>query len=220
MVNAIELRRVLPQVFASADENADAVSKSDIWLKDVTLRRGESYLVCAESGTGKSSLCNYLFGNRTDYTGRISFDGSDIAGFAMAQWCALRRDTLSWMPQELDLFPELTVMENILLKNRLTGFKSKEWIRHALERMEVADRADRPAGRISVGQQQRVALIRALCQPFSFLLLDEPVSHLDSRRASEAAMMVAEVALSQGAAVIATSVGNNIPLPDVHVLKL
>ena len=73
---------------------------------------------------------------------------------------------------------------------------------------EIDNRISRPAGKLSVGQKQRVALIRALCQPFSFILLDEPVSHLDARNNELCANMVTDAAAAQQAGVIFTSVGN------------
>lgn len=218
-IDRIEISRLLPEVFAA--ETPAHLSHSEVWCREFAFRRGESYLIRAESGTGKSSLCNFIFGNRTDYRGTISFDGRDIRTFDMERWSNLRRDALSWMPQELALFPTLTVRQNIEIKNRLTGFRTQSWIDDALERMEIADRADAPVGRCSVGQQQRVALIRSLCQPFSFLLLDEPVSHLDERRSAAAAALITEEARRQGAAVIATSVGLDLPLTgEVKILKL
>ncbi len=73
---------------------------------------------------------------------------------------------------------------------------------------------------LSVGQQQRVAIIRALCQPFDFLLIDEPVSHLDARNNTIAATLIQEEAEANGATVIATSVGNKINLPVTSTLLL
>ena len=78
------------------------------------------------------------------------------------------------------IFPELTALENIQIKNRLTNFKTDKEILEMLERLELSDKTDTKASKMSVGQQQRVAIIRTLCQPMDFLLLDEPVSHLDT----------------------------------------
>ncbi|MDE6051222.1 MAG: ATP-binding cassette domain-containing protein, partial [Paramuribaculum sp.] len=94
------------------------------------------------------------------------------------------------------------------------------WISSALERLEIGGKIDTPAGRMSVGQQQRVAIIRALCQPFDFLLIDEPVSHLDARNNAIVAQLIAEEASRYGATVIATSVGNKISIPVTHTLHL
>ena len=111
------------------------------------------------------------------------------------------------------LFPELTVIDNIEIKNRLTRHKSERWILETLAALGIEKKAAVPAGQLSVGQQQRVAIVRTLCQPFNFLLLDEPVSHLDERNNAAVASIIEAEARENHAAVIATSVGNKIKLP-------
>lgn len=217
MIGCIELDNLVPEVFASLPESE---WRGGVWGTDIAFERGKIYMIRAESGRGKSSLCSFICGDRTDYNGRILFDGNDISAFSADNWCSLRRDTLAWLPQELWLFPDLTVIDNIRVKNDMTRYKSEEWIKQALERMELFDRVNWPAGKISVGQQQRVAIIRMLCQPYSFMLLDEPVSHLDHRRASAAAAMIMEEVRSQGAGVIATSVGVDIQLDEAVSIAL
>ena len=120
----------------------------------------------------------------------------------------------------MQLFPELTVLENIAIKNRLTNHRPMKWVTDMLEEMEIGDKANSPAAILSVGQQQRAAIIRALCQPFDFLLIDEPVSHLDERNNGIVADIINRAAQAEGAAVIATSVGNKINLDFNCVLKL
>lgn len=219
MIQEIQLIATLPQVFAGM-ENDQPVCSSQVWLNEVTLRRPDYYMIEAESGTGKSSLCSYIYGSRGDYSGRILFDGEDIAAFSIEHWCRIRTRALAYLPQEMQLFPELTALENIQIKNRLTGCKTDRWITQALERLEIGGKADQPAGKLSVGQQQRVAIVRALCQPFDFILIDEPVSHLDARNNSIVAGLIAEEASRYGASIIATSVGNKIKLPITRTLKL
>ncbi len=219
MIQEIQLIATLPQVFAGM-ENDHPVCSSQVWLNEVTLRRPDYYMIEAESGTGKSSLCSYIYGSRGDYSGRILFDGEDIAAFSIEHWCRIRTRALAYLPQEMQLFPELTVLENIQIKNRLTGCKTDRWITQALERLEIGGKADQPAGKLSVGQQRRVAIVRALCQPFDFILIDEPVSHLDARNNSIVAGLIAEEASRYGASIIATSVGNKIKLPITRTLKL
>ncbi|MCM1355479.1 MAG: ATP-binding cassette domain-containing protein [Staphylococcus sp.] len=220
MTEEIRLQRVLPVVFRGSETEAP-VKDSELWLREeVSFSRGRYYLIEAESGTGKSSLCAYIYGSRRDYDGKILFDGKDISTFGIGHWCELRRRSLAYLPQEMRLFPELTVMENIQIKNRLTGFRTDREIHDLLDRLEIAHKADSPAGRLSVGQQQRVAIIRALCQPFDFLLIDEPVSHLDARNNEAVARLIDEESRKTGAAIIATSVGNKIHLPDYTLMKL
>lgn len=124
------------------------------------------------------------------------------------------------LPQELKLFPELTVMQNLRMKNNLTGLKTDDELHSMLRRLDIEAKADVRAGLLSVGQQQRVALIRSLCQPFDFILLDEPVSHLDRNNNLIIARMIEEVALAQGAGIISTSVGNPLLLSDAQIINL
>lgn len=218
-MNTISLCNVLPHAFRGM-ESEQAILKSNVWNNRMQFTRPGSYMVEAGSGTGKSSLCSFIYGSRGDYNGNILFDGEDIRTFSIARWCTLRQTQLAYLPQEMNLFGELTALENILIKNNLTSFKSRDWIDRALARLGILDKANTPAARLSVGQQQRVAIVRALCQPFSFLLLDEPVSHLDALNNQAAANLIADELSAQNATIIATSVGNRILLPFTHSVSL
>ncbi len=194
--------------------------QSEVWLQNITLERGKRYLISAESGTGKSSMCSYIYGYRQDYSGVIAFDGKDIHSFSVDQWCDIRQRHIAYLPQDMRLFGELTAMENVELKNRLTGFKSNEEIRRLFEIMGIADKQDSLASKLSIGQQQRVAIIRTLCQPCDFILLDEPVSHLDEDNNRIVAELIAQEAAHQGAGVIATSVGNHLKMEVDQIFRL
>lgn len=219
MIHEIKLAVTLPDVFRGMEQTAP-VCDSQVWLHTVTFTRPDYYMIEAESGTGKSSLCSFIYGSRGDYSGRITFDGRDVKSFTIDEWCRLRTCALAYLPQEMHLFPELTVSENILIKNRLTDYRTGEWIRQTLQRLEIEGKLNSLAGMLSVGQQQRVAIVRALCQPFSFLLIDEPVSHLDARNNAIVASIIEEAARENNAAIIATSVGNKISLPITSTLLL
>ncbi len=214
-LHTITLRDTLPQVFIDSPSRP-----SQIWRREVAFTPPGHYIIEAASGTGKSSLCAYLYGARQDYDGKIYFNNTDISTYSIDDWLRLRRDTLAYLPQELDLFPELTARENILLKQRLTAQPDIPTIQEWMHKLGIADRADFPVGKMSIGQQQRVAIIRALCQPFRFLLLDEPVSHLDTENNLLAAEIILQEATRQGAAIIATSVGNPLMIPDAPKLEL
>ena len=214
-MNSIHLQHTLPQVFA--DRNTVT---SEVWHQDLTLRKGEHYLLEAASGTGKSSFCSYLYGYRQDYQGIICFDEKNIRGFSTDEWVEVRRRSLSILFQELRIFPELTALENIRLKSQLTGWKKKKEILTLLERLGIADKKDEKAGKLSFGQQQRVAFIRSLCQPFDFILLDEPISHLDDENAAIMAQLLTEEADSQGAGIIVTSIGKHLPMHYDRVWNL
>lgn len=218
-IKEIRLHEILPSVFGGM-EAEERIAASQIWLREVKFLRGCRTLISAESGTGKSSLLSFLFGRRLDYMGDIFADGENVRDFSIEHWCELRRYSLSLLPQELRLFPELTAMENVRIKNRLTSQRSERWIKDAFEMLEIGDRANVEAGKMSVGQQQRVAIIRALCQPFDFLFLDEPVSHLDSRNNSIVAALIEKTAADNGAGVIVTSVGNHLDMDYKQVIRL
>ena len=212
MFSNISLKNVLPRVFAGSERELP-VKDSQVWLRELDFTAPNSYLIEAESGTGKSSLCSYIYGNRHDYSGEILFDGENIRTFSISQWCELRTRAIALLPQEMRLFPELTVKENILIKNRLTDFKTESEILEMLRRLEISEKTNQLVSRLSVGQQQRVAIVRALCQPFDFSILDEPVSHLDERNNTIVSSLIADEVKSQSASIIATSVGNKISLP-------
>lgn len=215
MMESITLRDVLPNVFVGEE-----IPSSDIWLTEVEFRRGGFYLVEAPSGGGKSSLMSFIIGERDDYRGEILFDGAPARSLSIDGWQQLRRCSIAYLPQDPALFPNLSALDNIRLKNSLTGHATEAKIREWMERLGVEARADYPAGKLSIGQQQRVAIIRALCMPFDFLMLDEPVSHLDAANNMAAAEIIAEEAMAQGAGIISTSVGNPLLLHSAKSLRL
>ena len=215
MIKEIRFEGMLPEVFQN-----ERIPESDVWKTGLVLERGEHYLIEAASGGGKSSMCSYIFGSRDDYKGKLLFDSRDVREFTISDWQEIRRRNIAYLPQELDLFPELTAWENIQLKNKLTSHLSDAEIENCLEELGIASRRDYPAGRMSIGQQQRVAIIRSICQPFDFILLDEPVSHLDEDNNRIAAAIIGRDAERQGAAIVSTSVGNPLLLDNYRKLRL
>lgn len=215
-MDKIVLKQVLPMVF----EEHRSLMQSDVWLQDLTFEKGNSYLVEADSGTGKSSLCSYIFGYRKDFTGQILFDDKDLDGLGVKDWVDVRLRSLSVLWQDLRLFPELTAMENVQIKNQLTDFHSQKQIEEWFERLGIADKKDSKVGRLSFGQQQRVALIRSLCQPFDFFFADEPISHLDERNAEILGEILMSEAQRQGAGVIVTSIGKHMNINYHQIIML
>jgi ABC-type lipoprotein export system ATPase subunit len=214
-MNTIKLQKTLPQVFAQQPD-----IQSDIWLQELAFEKGHLYLVEASSGTGKSSLCSYLYGHRSDYLGTIMFDDRDIRTFSISEWTRLRQQNLSLLWQELRLFPELTAWENVEIKNRLTKYKKKKEIESWFEELGIADKLHTKVGLMSFGQQQRVALMRALCQPFDLLMADEPISHLDDNNAQQMSDLMLQEVQRQGAALIVTSIGKHISIHYDQILHL
>ena len=195
-MNNILFHNVTPRVFEGTELS------SEIWQCEAKFERDKLYLVEAESGKGKSTFCSYILGYRHDYSGCILFDNQDIT---------------------LRLFPELTAMENILIKSQLTADEaswSKDEIMTWFQRLGIPDKTDQKIGKMSFGQQQRVAMIRALVQPFDVLLVDEPISHLDDNNSRIMAEIMMEEAHKQNACVIVTSIGKHMDLPYDKVFKL
>lgn len=214
-METIRLNNLVPHVFAQSGDLGSAV-----WQRDVTFHKGHLYLVEAESGKGKSTFCSYLLGYRHDYSGELYFDDRLANRLRVADWVAIRQTHVSHLFQELRLFPELTAMENVEIKNKLTGFKSPKEIENWFERLGIADKRDSKIGLMSFGQQQRVALIRALAQPFDFILADEPISHLDDNNSKVMGELLMEEARKQGAGVIITSIGKHMALDYDKTLSL
>lgn len=219
-ITDISLRKLLPNVFRGM-ENSDAIRNSQVWEVDnLTLNKGERYCIRAESGGGKSSLLSFIYGNRSDYKGLIDFNKRNIRELSVKDWCDIRTHNLALLPQEMRLFPELTAMQNVVLKNMRSNYKSEKEIKEMFEQLGIADKLDSPAALLSIGQQQRVAIIRTLCQPFDFILLDEPVSHLDDRNNKIVAGLVTQEAEKSGAGIISTSVGHHLMLENAIFIDL
>ncbi len=214
-MQSISLTNVLPQVFSNTTD-----LKSDVWKQHIQFEKGKVYLVEAMSGTGKSTLCSYILGYRHDYTGKVCFDQTDVKMLSISDWVNIRKNSISHLFQELRLFPELTAMENIQIKNNLTGYKDEKEILGWFEMLGIADKVNAKIGRMSFGQQQRVAMIRALVQPFDFILADEPISHLDDRNSALMAQLMMSEAQKLGAGVIVTSIGKHMNLQYDMIYRL
>lgn len=196
-------------------------SGSEVWEADsLLLEQGSSYVVEAPSGRGKTSLLSVIYGIRTDYQGRVLIDDRDLVSFSAKEWSQIRKGKLSFIFQGLELFHDLTALENILLKNKITSYYSDGRIMEMARKLDIDPFLHRKAGILSFGQQQRVAIIRALCQPFSFLLADECFSHMDRENSLIAYQLIREECEARKAGLILTSL-NKTHLPDTDVsLKL
>ncbi len=200
------------------------VAGSDIYLQpSVLFEQGRSYLVRARSGHGKTSLLNFIYGISGQYDGEVVLTENGerrtenathpaLTGTTLREGMAnarteneLRTRVLSFMFQDLGLFPQLTAMENVQLKNRLTDFKSDAEIEAMLDALLPEGKKHQPVATLSLGQRQRVAAVRALCQPFKIILMDEPFSHIDSENARCVADMVMGEVGRQGAGLIVTA---------------
>lgn len=194
--------------------------ESSIWGNQATLKAGNKILLNASSGKGKSTFSMTIFGIRKDYTGTILYDGKDIRTISVDEWVKIRQTKLSSVFQDLQLFSNLTVAENLHLKNELTQFKSELEMKNLLAELEIEHKWNEPCGLLSMGQQQRVAIIRSLCQPFSWLIMDEPFSHLDEQNSLRCLSLINREATSQNAGFVLTSLDDDNRFPYDLELKL
>lgn len=219
-MNSITLRKLLPLVFRGM-ESTSQIRESRIWdSTPFAFEKGCRICLQAESGGGKSSLLSFIYGNRNDYSGEILFDDVNIRTLKINQWCDIRRYQIALLPQDMRLFPEISVIENIQLKNSLTRHKTVSQIEEMLDLLGVLEKKNDLVGKLSIGQQQRVAIVRTLCQPFNFIFLDEPVSHLDPHNNHLVARLIENEASQYGAGIITTSVGNHLLLENPQFINL
>lgn len=193
----IQLRNVAPD-YIETEKRKD----SDIWAQNISIMKGERLHIVAPSGSGKTSLMHFIYGVRKDYSGSIFYDDHDIKKISTDGFSSFRQDKISIIFQDLRLFEDQTVRENIEIKRRLNPYHKPEAIDEMATRLGIETKLNQPAKICSYGEQQRIAIIRSLMQPFDFLLLDEPYSHLDEANRKKAMALIYEECGNRGAAMV------------------
>lgn len=197
----IELKQVVPIPLT----DKFSTRSSDIWNTNCIFQPEEWIKIKAPSGTGKTTLVHILYKLRNDYEGYVTWGKSNlraIEGDALAQ---LRQKDVSIIFQDLRLFPNLTARENIELNRVLQQpFYGSNKIEEMAAMLGVDHILRQRAGLCSYGEQQRIAIIRALMQPFNWLIMDEPFSHLDHNNASKAAALIAAECTKRNAGFVLT----------------
>lgn len=200
----IKLSKVKPQFL---EENK--ISGSAIWNKELVFTQGEFTQVLAPSGTGKTSLVHFLYMVRKDFAGDILFDDKNIKSFLVEQKANYRALNISIVFQDLKLFPDKTAYENIRIKQALNPYPDAAPIEAMAEQLGIKEKLQQHAGICSYGEQQRIAIIRALQQPFQFLILDEPFSHLDDANCRKAMELILEETSKRNAGIILAGLDEN-----------
>ena len=193
----ILLQEIIPTYFESQQING-----SEIWGKNITFTKGEHVHIVAPSGSGKTSLIHFLYGLRKDYEGIILYEKENIKNFSLEKFSTSRQQNLSIVFQDLRLFADQSVRANIELKRQLDPYHPIEKIEEMAERLGIANKLNRLAKTCSYGEQQRIAIIRSLMQPFDFLLLDEPFSNLDEVNRSKAFELIEEECKQRNASML------------------
>jgi ABC-type lipoprotein export system ATPase subunit len=198
-----------------------SIAENSIWRSDYTrIECPNNYQILASSGKGKSTLVAYLYGLRNDYSGQVLLDGTEVRKISLSAWSELRKNKLSVVFQDMRLFPRLTVMENLEVKNRLTNHKTTAQIASMLEEYGLGDKHHQTCGTLSLGQQQRVAIIRSLLQPFAMLLMDEPFSHLDNDNIRIGCAMIEREAAANGGGYMYTTLGEKYFFNAHHTITI
>ena len=180
----------------------EKIEQSELWNKDLVFNMGEKIQLVAPSGSGKTSFIHFLYGLRNDYTGLIVFDDKNIKHFTAEETAACRSNKLSIVFQDLRLFAEHSAAENINIKKILNPYPAALSVDEMATRLGLTSKLNQAANICSYGEQQRIAIIRALQQPFDFLILDEPFSHLDEANSQKAMLLIEEEARKRNAGII------------------
>ena len=168
----------------------------------VIFNEGEKIEIVAPSGSGKTSLIHFLYGLRKDFNGRILYDNNSISNFDTEQFAKYRQQNISIVFQDLRLFAEQTVVQNLNIKRQLNPYHTESKIAAMAKRLGIENKLNKLCKTCSYGEQQRIAIIRSLQQPFNFLLLDEPFSHLDENNRKKAMELMEEEAALRKASII------------------
>jgi len=198
----------------------ESFSNESIWAKEFILESNHSYLISSDSGKGKSTLLSYIYGLRSDYSGSISIDQEKQKNISIDSWSKLRTHKLSYLIQDLRLFNHLSVWDNLILKNNLTNHKTTSEIENMLEQFGLLYKKNQLAGKLSLGQQQRVALIRCFLQPFEFLLLDEPFSNIDDTNIQIAKKLINEECKANNGGFILATLGHDYEFENATTVYL
>jgi putative ABC transport system ATP-binding protein len=195
--------------------------RSDIWNTNITFDAGDWIKIVAPSGTGKTTLLNILYKVRHDYEGAVQWDNRDLKNISGDHLAKLRQQHVSVIFQDLRLFENLTARENIELNRVLQQpFYEAAMIDEMAGLLGITHILNQRAGVCSYGEQQRIAIIRALVQPFEWLIMDEPFSHLDIANTRKAADLIAMECKKRKAGFVLTDLDEDSLFPYTQVFSL
>ncbi len=200
----ISLNNIIPSFLEK-----EKTDNSDVWKKIVVFKEGNKTEIIAPSGSGKTSLIHFLYGLRKDYKGTLLFNNENIKNITPTGLADIRAMQLSIVFQDLRLFKDFSVLQNIEIKRTLAPYHKTSLINEMAKRLGITKKLSQNAGTCSYGEQQRISIIRALQQPFDFIILDEPFSHLDEENSKKAMTLIEEEAEKRGAGIILADLQHN-----------
>jgi ABC-type lipoprotein export system ATPase subunit len=169
------------------------------------LDAGDQVALSGPSGTGKTTFLNLIAGILAADSGRITLDGHELNAMSEADRDRLRAGLIGYIFQTFNLLQGFTCLENVLLGMSFGPGADRERARSLLERVGLGDRLDYHPRQLSTGQQQRVAVARALANRPKLVLADEPTGNLDPANAAQALALIRELCTEEGSALLLVS---------------
>ena len=190
---------------------------------NLSIAKGTFAVLMGRSGAGKSTLLNLISGIAPPDAGTVSIGGTTLTALSEKKRTQFRRTHIGFVFQAFNLIPTLTVLENVLLPLELSGGAGAEEhdrARHILSEVGLEERADSFPDRLSGGEQQRVAVARALAHRPLLVLADEPTGNLDYETGEQVLDVLAELAgVSETTLLVATHDRSVLPRAD-RVLRM
>ncbi len=196
---ALELRAIV-RTYQQAGERLEVVRGASL-----ALRAGEIVALVGPSGAGKSTLLHVAGLLERPDGGEVLVAGKECGSMSDGERTAIRRKNLGFVYQFHHLLPEFSALENVMLPQMIAGVArgaAKERARHLLGLVGLAARASHRPARLSGGEQQRVAIVRALANQPRILLGDEPTGNLDQHTADEVTAMLLDIVRNAGLAAL------------------
>ncbi len=187
--------------FKAPDDTVRAV----VDVPEFQMRLAEQIALKGESGSGKTTFLNLIAGILQADSGSIVIDGEEIMSLSESKRDNLRARKIGYIFQTFNLLQGFTALENVLLGMSFGSGVDEKYAQHLLERVGLKTRAEYRPRQLSVGQQQRVAVARALANRPKIVLADEPTGNLDRKRAFESLELIREVCTENGAALLLVS---------------
>ena len=183
----------------------DGEMNTIIEVPDFILEKGQQLAVKGESGLGKTTFLNLIAGILQPDSGKIVLDSHEMTGLSESERDRLRGNTIGYIFQTFNLLQGYTALENILMGMMFVHGVDHKLANSLLERVGLGDRKNYLPRSLSVGQQQRVAVARALANQPKLVLADEPTGNLDHKNALEAIKMIREVCAEANASLLLVS---------------
>ena len=196
------------------------ITTSIVWGQQFEFQFNTSYLIKANSGKGKTTLVNTLYGLNNNYKGDVLLNQKNYRQLTPSDWCAIRQKQISIVFQDLKLFLDKTALENIQVKNELTQHISDDTLLHFVKQLSLEHTLHLKVKTLSYGERQRLVIIRSLLMPFQFLLLDEPFSHLDKTNIEKCVELITHEVQRQQATIIHFDLENTNELNCKHIVQL